>query len=141
MPCLEIVMPREDIEIKRSLAGKLTDAFSNSTGFPGEIFGIHFIEYDIGDTASGGDLWDNSAEIPYLHFKLFCPRINRKTKQAVVSSFTETFIKCFGKPEWKPVIHICEHSYDNVGVNGQLLSDAYEECADRQFYYDLVDEK
>ena len=40
-------------------------------------------------------------------------------------------------PDWVPFIHICEHPYDNVVVNGRLLTDSYEECARRSFYYDL----
>ena len=39
MPCLEIVMPKQDIETKRHLAAALTDAFDRSTPFGREIFG------------------------------------------------------------------------------------------------------
>lgn len=38
---------------------------------------------------------------------------------------------------WKPTIHICEYPYDNVGIEGKILSDAFEECAKRSFYYEL----
>lgn len=41
------------------------------------------------------------------------------------------------KPAWQPVIHLCEHPYDNVGVEGKLLSELYPELAQRPYYYDL----
>lgn len=41
------------------------------------------------------------------------------------------------RADWMPTIHICEHPYDNVIVAGKLLSDAYDECAKRSFYYEL----
>jgi hypothetical protein len=53
---------------------------------------------------------------------------------------TRALVEVMGKPDWKPVIHLCEHPYDNVGVDGQLLSDSYEELAGRKYYYDLSNE-
>ena len=70
---------------------------------------------------------------------MYIPRIDRKTKQTLVDSFTKAFTDSVGNDDWKPVIHICEHPYDNVGVEGQLLSDAYEACANAKFYYDVED--
>lgn len=72
-----------------------------------------------------------------MHFLLYCPRIDRIAKQNIVKNFTQAYTDCIGKPDWKPVIHICEHFYDNVGVEGELLSDTYEECAKSKYYYEL----
>ena len=140
MPCLDITMPRMARSTKEKLSAKLTEAFAASTGFPGDIFGIHYIEHDTGNAASGGKLCDDKSERPYLHMILYTPRLRRSVKQNVVQALTTAFVDATGKPEWKPVIHITEHPYDNVGVDGKLLSDAYEECANRKFYYDLPDD-
>ena len=61
------------------------------------------------------------------------PAIDAAVKQTLTAAFTETS----GQPDWKPVIHICEHHYDNVGVEGKLLSDACEQYAAAMFYYEL----
>jgi hypothetical protein len=37
----------------------------------------------------------------------------------------------------KPLIHILEFPYDNIGVDGQLLTDADEELASRPYYFVL----
>lgn len=139
MPCLEISMPRTTDEIRQELATQLTKAFAEATLFPADIFGIRFHEYETLRASIGGKLYEDSEERPYLHMLLYCPRINRETKQRLVSSFTEVFVKVSGEPRWAPVIHICEHPYDNVGVDGQLLSDNYPELAERKFYYNLDD--
>ncbi len=139
MPCLEIVIPEIDKDIKIKLANKLTEAFASSTNFPPEIFGIRFIEYKPGETASGGEVWDGKTGRPYLHFLLYCPRIDKTAKQNVVKKFTDAYTDCIGNNDWRPVVHICEHPYDNVGVEGELLSDAYDECAKSKFYYDLTE--
>ncbi|MCL0065455.1 tautomerase family protein [Dehalococcoidia bacterium] len=140
MPCLDVTMPRMDISTKEELSAKLTEAFTAGTGFHGDIFGIHYIEYDTGNAAIGGKLCDHKSKRPYLHMILYTPRLRRSVKQNVVQALTTAFVDATGKPEWKPVIHVTEHPYDNVGVEGKLLSDAYEECANREFYYDLSDD-
>lgn len=136
MPCLAISMPKINTELKKRLAAELTSVFADCTGFSAEIFGIQFHEYNLEDAASGGQLCDDT-ERPFLHFLLYCPRITRSVKQKLVAELTNIFITVNGKPEWKPVIHICEHPYDNVGVDGKLLSDSYPECAKSKFYFDL----
>lgn len=128
MPCLELSLPRVSRERKAALAEALTRAFCGATGHRAEIFGVRFFEYGPEETAVGGRL-DGAA--PYLHALLYCPRIPRASKQALATALTEACAP------WKPVVHICEHPYDNVIVDGQLLSDAYEACRDRPFYYPL----
>ncbi len=139
MPCLEISLPNTDTETKEKLTIGLTEAFDKATKFGAEIFGIRFHEYEFGQVASGGKLCDNNTPRPYLHMLLYCPRINRETKQNLVHSFTKAFTQAAGNDDWKPVIHICEHPYDNVGVNGELLSDAIEELKNQKFYYEVTD--
>ncbi len=131
-------MPRVSLEVKKDLAEKLTLAFAEATEFPADIFGIHFQEYGDTQTASGGELCKSgSEERPYLHMLLYSPRLSRTAKQKVVAELSVVFTECVGKQRWIPTIHLMEHPYDNVGVNGQLLSDAYEELSDREFYYNL----
>lgn len=43
-------------------------------------------------------------------------------------------------PDWLPVIHLCEHPFDNVGVESEFLSDKHDECGKARFYYKLGDE-
>ena len=140
MPCLEIGMPRIDAVLKATLAKKLTEEFSEAAGFPADIFGIRFLEYDYGQVASGGELSTAESERPYLHMLLYCPRLKRDLKQKVVATLTSTFCAVLNRPDWKPVIHICEHPYDNVGVDGSLLSDTYEQCRSAEFYYPLPED-
>ncbi len=140
MPCLEISIPTVDKETRRHLARSLTDAFVSTTGFGAEIFGVRFLEYEPGKASSAGELWDGGDGRPYLHFLLYCPRLRKEVKAQVVEALTAAYTEGVGKPEWKPVIHIAEHPYDNVGVGGKILSDAYDECANRKFYYEMTDE-
>lgn len=137
MPCLEIYLPETNRETKSRLADRLTALFAECSGFPAEIFAIHFNEYQPDQIAIAGKLWDGQTGRPYLHMVLYIPRIKRSVKQKLVAEFSTAFAECVNHPDWKPVIHICEHPYDNVGVEGQLLSDAYEACANKSFYYDM----
>lgn len=137
MPALEVVMPKTDQKTKELLAKSLTEAFVSATNFEAEIFGIHFCEYEKDSVAIGGKIWDGKNGKPFLHLVLHCPRIRRSTKQKVVEALTDTFAETIGNQQWRPVVHICESPYDNVGVDGKLLSDLHEECAKRKFYYEL----
>lgn len=136
MPCLEISLPKMATEKKRKLAAALTEAFCSSTGHDASIFGVRFFEYDPDCAANGGVLVSDSGS-PFVHFLLYCPRLKRESKQKLAESLTNAFTMVTEQPDSKPVIHICEHPYDNVVVDGRLLSDAFAECASRQFYYDL----
>lgn len=137
MPCLEITVPKLESKIKERVAVLLTEAFASATPFGSDIFGIRFFEYSANDVAIGGKLLDERSDKIYLHFLLYCPRLKRSAKQKLILALTDAFTKATENENWKPVIHICEHPYDNVGVDGKLLSDAYEACANRNFYYDL----
>ena len=137
MPCLEISMPKVDTKTKTELAAKLTEVFASVSGFPAEIFGICFKEYEMSTVALGGTLCTDNSSVPYLHFLLYSPRLKRSAKQKLVATLSGIFAECVGHSDWIPVIHLCEHPYDNVGVAGKLLSDSYEECAKSNFYYEL----
>lgn len=137
MPCIEISLPRIEREAKSRLAAELTEAFCSSTGHPAEIFGLRFFEYAPEAAAQGGKLCSSGGGAPYLHMLVYCPRLRRSVKQKLGSALSEAFTRALGNPTWVPVIHICEHPFDNVVVGGKLLSDAYEECARRSFYYEL----
>lgn len=136
MPCLEVSVPALDVEVKAKLAERLTEAFCGATGHDAGIFGIRFFEYGLGSAAQGGKLWRGDG-VPYLHFLLYCPRLSRNQKQQVVESLSSAFTDVTAKPDWVPVIHIAEHPYDNVGVGGTLLTEAYPILAEREFYYRL----
>ncbi len=137
MPCLEISVPVLDLETKHRVAHALTEAFAATTSFGADIFGIRFFEYAPGMAAIGGRLLETGSPNPYLHFSLYCPRLKRENKQKLVAALSQAFSVAVENPQWVPIIHICEHPYDNVAVAGKLLSDTHEECAKRQFYYDL----
>ncbi len=139
MPCLEISMPKADAETKEKLTDTLTKVFAESTKLGAEIFGIRYHEYEAGQAASGGTVWDGQSGRPYLHMLLYIPRIDLTTKQMLVEKMSSAFATVVGKENWLPVIHICEHPYDNVGVEGKLLSDQYDACAKSKFYYDVGD--
>lgn len=136
MPCLEVSMPATNLKTRETLVNELTAAFAESTSFPSEIFGIRFHEYELNYAASGGRMI-TQAERPYVHFVLYSPRITREAKQKLVERFTQAYTRVMDQPTWHPVIHISEHPYDNVGVEGKLLSDAYEQLRERKFYYDM----
>jgi phenylpyruvate tautomerase PptA (4-oxalocrotonate tautomerase family) len=114
MPCLEIAMPKVDTEMRARLADKLTEAFATVSGFPAEIFGINFKEYEPGTASWGGALWNGGDSRPYVHFLLYSPRLKRSVKQKLVATLSATFTNCVGHAHWLPVIHLCEHPYDNV---------------------------
>lgn len=137
MPSLEISIPKTDREQKAQLARKLTEAFAQHTRFEPEIFGIRIHEYDKDQAAYAGELCDEPNARAYLHAILCIPKINRETKQKIVASFTRVYVEVFNDKAMQPVIHIHEYPYDNVGVEGKLLSDAYDECKNQKFYYDL----
>lgn len=137
MPCLEISMPCLDIDIKRKLAARLTDVFVKIVQIEADIFGIVFHEYRNGQAAQGGKLFESDHDRPFLHMVLYCPKIGQSSKSKIIESFTNVFIECTAQPTWKPVVHICEHPYNNIGFDGKPLSEQYPELRERPFYYFL----
>ena len=137
MPCIEVSLPKANRETKAALAAELTEAFCTTTGHSAEILGIRFFEFEPDNAATGGRLCDSHEVAPYLHLVVYCPRLKRSTKQKMGAALTDAFIRAAKQSDWIPVIHICEHPYDNVVVKGKLLADAFDECAKRSFYYEL----
>ena len=66
------------------------------------------------------------------HIVVYSPRLTREKKVAVVAGLTDAFHRATGIDPAHLVIHIEEHSYDNVGVAGKLLTDAFPELAERE---------
>ncbi len=124
MPCLEVSVPKLTLENKSQLAKSLTEAFVAITGMPADVFGIRFFDYEIGESVNGGKLWDGSSGKPYHHFVLFSGRLQCDVKKKLIESFSQAYTGCIGKPDWKPVIFICELPFDNIGVDGKPLSEA-----------------
>jgi phenylpyruvate tautomerase PptA (4-oxalocrotonate tautomerase family) len=140
MPCIDVVMPETDKKTLEKLARNLTRAFAESTGFPAELLGIRFDLYKKGQVSLGGELWTNDNQVPFLHIVVHGPRWKRSVKQLLVKTMTKGFTDALEKEEWIPVLHITEAPYDNIGVQGELLSNTYKECAEADFYYQLPDD-
>lgn len=142
MPCMEITLPKTELSIKQKLATTLSLRFEESTNISADIFAIKFNEYEEGTSFVGGEMITSTIgnSRPYIHCLLYSPRLSKSIKSDLGNLFTETFIEAFNDENWWPVIHICEHPYDNVVVNGQLLSNTYDHCKKATFYYDLEDE-
>lgn len=137
MPCIEISLPKVSREIKVELSAELTKAFCFATGHPPEIFGLRFFEYELDTAAIGGKLCDESGVRTYLHMLIYCPRLKRSVKQKMGAALSEIFTRTTKRPDWIPTIHISEHPYDNIIIDGKLLTDAFEECAKKSYYYEL----
>ncbi|MBI5355972.1 MAG: hypothetical protein HZB68_05960 [Candidatus Aenigmarchaeota archaeon] len=137
MPSLEVLLPKTDLKTRGALAFQLTKSFMEATGnmFEKKDFFVFFIEYGMGFAAAGGKLWDDEDDFSPVHLCLFCPRLSRGQKQKSVELFTRA-LKEAGNKDWEIVVHISEHPYDNVGVNGKLLSDLVPELAKKKFYYE-----
>ncbi|MCO4783852.1 MAG: tautomerase family protein [Candidatus Cloacimonetes bacterium] len=139
---MEISLPTIELDKKQKLAQYLTNSFESATGISSEIFAIKFNEYKDNECFVGGKVVHNSQvkSRPYIHCLLYSPRLNKNVKSKLAKEFTDSFIKVFANIDWWPIIHICEHPYDNVAIEGQLLSDTYEHCKGAKFYYDLDDQ-
>jgi len=138
MPCMEVTLPRLDNESKGRLARSLTDAYADGTGLDRDRIGIRFQDYGPGETAYAGVLDEGAGDgRPYVHVVLYCPKQTREVKQGIVRRMNAGIRDLLDLAGCRPVIHIQEHPYDNVGVDGELLSDLFPELAGRKFYYPL----
>jgi phenylpyruvate tautomerase PptA (4-oxalocrotonate tautomerase family) len=140
VPCLEISLPKTDVETKQSLIGRLTEIGVDAAGFDREVFRIRFHEMGPDEGGTAGKLWNGNTGVPYLHFLLYCPRLKRSVKRRLIEGWSEAFVRIIGQPEWYPVIHICEHPYDDIGASGKVLTEKYPELKTRKFYFDLPDD-
>lgn len=118
MPCLEVTLPECERSVKAALADALTTAMTETTGHDRSIFSVAFHELRAGQSALAGKL-DGG---PYLHVVLYVTKLAREQKQTLVARFTAAIESAFHRA---PVVHIVEHTRDDVGVEGKLLSDLF----------------
>lgn len=57
------------------------------------------------------------------HIVVQCPVLTRPQKVAVVAGITDAFARATGIEPEHVVVHLQEHSYDDIGVGGRLLAD------------------
>jgi len=137
MPFLELTIPRLEKERKQQLAENLTREFIDATGFENEILSIRFAEYGPGEAAVNGKLWVENEGHPYSTILVMTPRLRHDVKRALAAGLARVCAEHLPDPGWAPVIHILEFPYENIEVDGQLLTDADEELSSRPFYYVL----
>jgi phenylpyruvate tautomerase PptA (4-oxalocrotonate tautomerase family) len=133
-------MPKTDLKKKELLSARLAEAFTASTRFSKEILGIRFFEYDPGEAANEGRLWDGRTGKPYLHMVLYSPRLQHSEKKDLIETLTKAFVDALGDPEWTPVIFLTELSHENIGVDGRQISRGVETYPGKKFYKDLKDD-
>ncbi len=124
MPFLEITMPKLDSIARQSLAERLNREFIDATGFEDEVLSIRFSEY------GSAEAFEGKTEARFVNLMLYTPRLRHDIKRGVVAALTGVFAEIA-----TPVIYISEFPYDNIGMGGQILTDADEELASRPFYY------
>jgi len=130
MPWMEVTMPTSDAAVKQQLIASLNQEFIDATGFEDEILYIRFSEFEAGTAGAAGQL---AQDKNFAHLILYTPRMRFDVKRSVVAGLT----KSFELAGIKPLIHILEFPYDNIGFDGQLLTDADEELASRPYYFVL----
>src|SRR5688572_18998655 len=130
MPWMEVTIPRSDNAIKEQLLARLNQEFIDATGFEDEILYIRFSELDPGSAGAAGRISENES---LAHVILYTPRMRFDVKRSVVAGIT----KALEIMKAKPLIHILEFPYDNIGVDGNLLTDVDDELASRPYYFVL----
>lgn len=134
MPFLEIRMPTMARSKTESLAARINQEFIDATGFEDEILRIQFMTYDPDTLATSGQLAGANS---FVHMILYSPRLRFDVKRSIVSGLTQAFREASGDQNFHVMIHIHEFPYDNIGLDGQLLTDTDDELASRPFYYVL----
>jgi phenylpyruvate tautomerase PptA (4-oxalocrotonate tautomerase family) len=129
MPWMEVTIQKTDSALKQQLIAKLNQEFIDATGFEDEVLYVRFSEFESGDTGASGQTGGSG----YAHIILYCPRMRFDVKRSVVAGLTGALEMI----QAKPLIHILEFPYENIGSDGRLLTDADEELASRPFYYVL----
>ena len=127
MPWMELTIRKTEISVKEQLLQRLNREFIDATGFEDEVLYVRFSEFDKGEFGESGTF----SEANIAHLVLYSPRLRFDVKRSLASGLTNAF----EGTAIKPFIHILEFPYENIGVNGVLLTDADEELASRPFYY------
>jgi phenylpyruvate tautomerase PptA (4-oxalocrotonate tautomerase family) len=130
MPWMEVTIPKTDQRKKEQLIGALNQEFIDATGFEDEVLYVRFSEVEEGSAGASGKI---EQQIQFAHVVVFTPRMRFDVKRSVVAGIT----RALETVSAKPLIHIVEFPYDNIGVDGQLLTDADEELASRPYYFVL----
>ena len=136
MPFLDVTLPKTSAETKRKLITGLTDA-AVEAGFEREIFRVCVREYEVGDAGRAGVPWDGGSGIPPLHLVLYTPRLPVRMKKAAIEKLSRAFLEVLAKPDWWPIVHILEYSYDNLGIHGQIAWEAHPALKNQKFYDNL----
>lgn len=124
---MEVVIPAA-LQIPRDqLLAKIQREFVDATGFQDEKLFVRFSEFGQSDLGESGSL--SGANI--AHLVLYCPRLRFDVKRSLASGLTGVF----AEHAIRPLIHIFEFPYENIAVDGTLLTDADDELASRPFYY------
>lgn len=66
------------------------------------------------------------------HIVVQCPVLTRAQRAAAVAGITEAFSRATGIEPAHVVVHVQEHSYDEIGVGGRLLSDIHPELREKE---------
>ena len=120
---IDVVIPVV-VQIPRDkLFAKIKNEFVDATGFEDEKLYVRFSEFSANDLSESGDR--------VAHVVIYCPRLRFDVKRSIASGLTNAF----AEHEIKPLIHIFECPYENIAVDGTLLTDADDELASRPFYY------
>jgi phenylpyruvate tautomerase PptA (4-oxalocrotonate tautomerase family) len=127
---MEVTIVKTDSVSKEQLIARLNQEFIDATGFEEEVLYVRFSEFEPGSAGSAGSL---STDANFSHVILYTPRMRFDVKRSIVAGITNAFEGI----NVKPMIHILEFPYDNIGMNGQLLTDADEELASRPYYFVL----
>ena len=124
---MEVVVPQNAQIAKNELAAKIQREFVDATGFEDEKLFIRFSEFDPTDVVESG----SASDVRVAHVVLYCPRLRFDVKRSLASGLN----RVFADSGIKPLIHIFEFPYENIAVDGTLLTDADDELASRPFYY------
>jgi hypothetical protein len=124
---MEVVIPAEAQIPRELLLSKIQREFVDATGFQDEKLYVRFSEYGQTDLGESGSF--SSANM--AHVVVYCPRLRFDVKRSLASGITSAF----AGHDCKPLIHIFEFPYENIAVDGTLLTDADDELASRPFYY------
>jgi len=124
---MEVTMPKTDQAAKEQLLSRLNQEFIDATGFEDETLYVRFSEFEQDDLWESGKL----SGVKVAHIILYCPRLRFDVKRSLVGGVNSAF----NDIATKSFIHIAEFPYENIAMDGCLLTDADEELASRPFYY------
>jgi phenylpyruvate tautomerase PptA (4-oxalocrotonate tautomerase family) len=127
MPWMEVTILKSETAVKQQLLERLNREFIDATGFEDEVLYIRFSEFEKGDFGKSGSF----ADADVANVLVYCPRLRFDVKRSLASGLTNAF----EGTGMKPFLYIMEFPYENIAVDGQLLTDADEELASRPFYY------